>query len=151
MSRRSARAVVWVGALVLVGCGAVLKPPEPDRQFTIKTSGGLFEAGNGYRFAELPEDGATVVHLLVRYPVGSAQDPAGKAGLAHLVEHLLFQVEITRPGGRTSIGAELGRLALSSNAATSADHTDYVALVPAAALDDVIGLEVDRLAVGCAG
>lgn len=151
MARRSSWAAVVITGALVAACGAALKPPEPDRRFGIKVTGGLFETGNGYRFAALPEYGAKVVHLLVRYPVGSAQDPPGKEGLAHLVEHLLFEVELARPAGPTSINAELGRLALYSNAETSADHTDYITLIPAAALDEVLGLEVDRLAVGCAG
>jgi predicted Zn-dependent peptidase len=66
----------------------------------------------GYEFAVLPDASAEVVRLDVEYPVGSVDDPPGKEGLAHLVEHLLFDIEVPRPGGKTSIEAELGRVAL---------------------------------------
>jgi zinc protease len=134
-----------------MGCGQVLRPADPDRRLQVKTSGSLFETDRGFQIAALPEEGSNVVWLDVRYPVGSADDPPGKAGLAHLVEHLLFDVEIVRGGRKTSIGAELGRIALSWNAATAADHTTYSTLIDPSALDEVIGLEVDRIAIGCAG
>jgi zinc protease len=139
------------GAVVLLGCGTVLKPPAPPSRLDVKMEGALFESGNGYRFATLPDAGAKVIRVDFRYPVGSADDPPGKEGLAHLVEHLLFEVEVARPSGKTSIGAELGRVALATNAFTFPDSTVYVSLAAPSALDEIVRLEVDRLAVGCAG
>ena len=138
-------------SLVLAGCGMVRKPPDPDRRLDVRTSGALFESDTGYRFAALPEPGNDIIRVTVRYPVGSADDPQGKEGLAHLVEHLLYQVEVDREGTRTSIGAELGRIALWSNASTASDATDYEALIAPEALEALLRLEVERLAVGCAG
>ena len=142
---------VWLGLVVVAACAALVKPPEPDRRLNVHTSGDLFESGAGYRFVSLPEPNASVVRLLVRYPVGSSDDPVGKPGLAHLVEHLVFEIEIERNGARTSIGAELARLALWWNATTELDTTSYEALFAPGALDEVLALEVDRLAVGCRG
>jgi zinc protease len=138
-------------AVVVAGCGAVQKPPEPSRRLDLHMVGEMFDSDRGYRFAVLPEPGAKVVRLDVRYPVGAADDPPGKEGLAHLVEHLLFDVEFARGEQHTSIGAELGRLALSWNAETRLDSTTYWVLAPPKALDELLALEVDRLAVGCAG
>jgi zinc protease len=135
----------------VVACGAVLKPPAPDRKLNIKQTGSVFESNKGYRFAVLPENGASIVRLDVRYPVGSADDPKGKEGLAHLVEHLLFDVEYTRGANKTSISAELGRVAIAWNAATAADYTEYQTVLPRSAVDEVMGLEVNRVAMGCAG
>lgn len=59
---------------------------------------------------------------------GSMDDPPGKEGLAHLVEHMLFDVEIPRGDKKTSISAELGRIALWWNAYTDKDHTTYQVL-----------------------
>jgi zinc protease len=150
---RGAAMSIFVAAAVAASasCGAVLKPPRPDQRLNVHVSGGVFEAGNGYRFVAIPEPAATVIQVDVRYPVGSADDPVGKEGLAHLVEHLLFDVEITRNGATTSIGAELGRLALSWNAFTYEDATVYQTTVVPGALDALLALEVDRLAVGCIG
>ena len=148
---RSFRRSFFVSAVVLLGCGTVLKPPAPPSRLDVKMEGALFESGNGYRFATLPDADAKVIRIDFRYPVGSADDPPGKEGLAHLVEHLLFEVEVPRNGAKTSIGAELGRVALATNAFTYADTTIYVSLAAPSALDEIVRLEVDRLAVGCAG
>ena len=140
-----------LGVAFVTACGAVLKPPAPDRRLDIKQNGSVFEASNGYRFAVLPQPETRVIRLDVRYPVGSADDPPGKQGLAHLVEHLLFEVEYSRGATKTSIGAELGRLAISWNAETHEDYTVYQTVFAASALDDIMGLEVNRLAIGCNG
>jgi zinc protease len=137
MSRRS----LVLGVAMVAACGAVLKPPAPDRRLNIQQSGSVFESSNGYRFAVLPQPESRVVRLDVRYPVGSADDPKGKEGLAHLVEHLLFDVEYSRGGTKTSVSAELGRLAISSNAETHADYTVYQTLFSSENLEDVIALE----------
>jgi zinc protease len=44
----------------------------------------------------MPDTTTQMVEVDVRYDVGSREDPPGKAGLAHLVEHLMFQ---QRPDG----------------------------------------------------
>lgn len=134
-----------------VACATLGRPPEPDRRLQIHTHGELFESSAGYRFVALPEPAASVVRVMVRYPVGSADDPPGKEGLAHLVEHLLFDVEIPRKDAVTSISAELGRLSIGHNAHTAEDHTDYETIAPPEALPELLALEADRLGVGCAG
>lgn len=136
---------------VVVGCGAVRKPPDPNRRLEIQQTGAVFESNNGYRFAALPERMAKVIRVDVRYPVGSVDDPPGKAGLAHLVEHLLFDVEFSQGGTKTSIGAELGHVALSWNAETTADFTTYQTVAAPDQLSKVLALEVNRIALGCAG
>ena len=140
-----------VMCLVLSACGALRKPPEPDRRLNVQTAGTVFDSDRGYRFAALPDPTARVVRLDIRYPVGSADDPPGKAGLAHLVEHLLYEVEYTVGETKTSISAELGRLALSWNAYTHEDYTSHEVLAGPEALDAIIKLEVNRLAIGCGG
>jgi zinc protease len=147
MRRYSAAAAV----VFVVACGAVLKPPQPDRRLNIKQTGSVFDANNGYRFAVLPEPGASVIRLDVRYPVGAADDPKGKEGLAHLVEHMLFDVEYTSGATKTSISAELGRLAIAWNAATYPDYTTYQTVFAATELEEVMALEVNRIAIGCGG
>ncbi len=144
------------GVMVMVmvataGCGALLKPPDPDRRLDVHTAGDVFDSARGYRFVVLPEPAASVIRLDVRYPVGSLHDPIGKEGLAHLVEHLLTEVEVTRDGVTTSLDAEVGRVALSYNAHTTTDSTVYETLARPAALDDLMRVEAERITTGCAG
>ena len=136
---------------LVAGCGTLRKPPEPDRRLEIHTLGDLFESSTGYRFAALPEPSAQFVRVVVRYPVGSSDDPPGKPGLAHLVEHLLFDVQLDHGGAKSSIVGELGRVALSWNGETTADYTDYETTAVPSALGDLLELEADRTKVGCAG
>jgi zinc protease len=147
--RRSCSAALAVACVA--ACGAVLKPPAPDRRLNITQQGSMFEASNGYRFAVLPEPTARVIRLDVRYPVGAADDPKGKEGLAHLVEHMLFDVEYNKGGAKTSISAELNRLAINWNAETEHDFTDYQTVFAKESLEEVFGLEANRLAIGCNG
>jgi predicted Zn-dependent peptidase len=134
---------VWVA--FLMGC------IRPEPALHLHSMQAMFQLGRGYRFAALPEPSASVVWVDVRYPVGSADDPSGKPGLAHLVEHLLFDVEIEREGRKTSIDAELRGIALARNAFTTEDTTTFRTLINPRELDRLLALEADRLAVGCAG
>jgi zinc protease len=83
---------------------------------------------------------------------GSVQDPPGKEGLAHLVEHLTF-----RAFGRGANGdgvplhARLWGLGASYNAETDFDDTTYHEVVPGQSLLDVVELESQRLADPLAG
>jgi zinc protease len=138
--------------LSLVACAATMgKPPDPDRRLNIQQTGSVFESSNGYRFAALPEPGTKVVRVDVRYPVGAADDPKGKEGIAHLVEHLLFGVEFSMGGQKTSISAQLGKVALGWNAETSADFTTYQSVATSDRLTELLALEVNRIAIGCNG
>ncbi|GEM_PF-5944678 len=140
------------GALVvLVACGTVIRPPDPDRRFAVQTQGTVFDVDVGYRFIVLPEPSANVVRMDVRYPVGSIDDPVGKEGLAHLAEHLLTELEVTRDGTRTSIDGELAAVSLSFNARTTADATTYEVRALPGALDDLIRIEAERITTGCTG
>ena len=135
----------------VAACATLIRPPDPDRRLGVHTEGTTFQEDRGYEFVVLPEPSANVIRLDVRYPVGSIDDPVGKEGLAHLVEHLLMEVEVTRDGVASSIDGELARVTLSSNAHTTAEATTYEALALPSALDDLIHLEADRITAGCAG
>ena len=85
------------------------------------------------------------VHLL--YRVGGRDDPAGRAGLAHLLEHLMFMGTERVPEGRFDLLLE--RAGAASNAYTSEDVTAYHAVGPSWLLETLLWLEADR-AVGTA-
>lgn len=151
--RHATRMSWWwpVPFVMVLGCGTLLRPPDPDRRLSVKTDGTTFDSDRGYRFVVLPEENANVIRVDTRYPVGAIDDPVGKEGLAHLVEHLLTEVEVTRDGAKTSLDAELGRVALSYNARTTTDYSVYEILALPSALDAVIRVEAERLGTGCAG
>src|SRR5690349_8879250 len=118
---RSIGAVVLVAALV-AACG-----PSPRfgglafgaRKFSLSTPGQTTELRSGVVIAPAQDVRTNLVSVDVRYKVGAAEDPPGRAGLAHLVEHLMFELreEDTSP----SVKAELGDAALVYNAYTNHD------------------------------
>ncbi len=141
-----------VGVVVLVAaCGTLIRPPDPDRRLAVHTQGTSFDSNRGYRFVVLPEPDSNLIRLDVRYPVGSIDDPVGKEGLAHLVEHLLTEVDVTRDGVKTSIDAELATASLYFNAHTSFEGTTYEARALPESLDALIRIEAERITTGCAG
>ena len=79
---------------------------------------------NGLRFVIMPDTTTKLAEVDIRYDVGSREDPQGKAGLAHLVEHLMFQ---PRPDGPTTppLFQTIIDLATDFNAYTNWDTTHY--------------------------
>ncbi|HSY21974.1 MAG TPA: pitrilysin family protein [Polyangiaceae bacterium] len=99
---------------------------------------------NGIRVVLAPDPDLPNVSVAIRYGVGSADDPAGKEGLAHLVEHLMFAGSRHVPSGDYFRWiARVGGTAPSGT--TSLDATLYLTTVPATALPVVFWLESDRM------
>lgn len=73
--------------------------------------------------ATLPE--SECLALSVHIPAGGRDDPPGKAGLAHFVEHMIFKGTRQRDARRISFETE--DLGASLNAYTSEDQTVYEA------------------------
>ncbi|MGW6909293.1 M16 family metallopeptidase [Streptomyces sp. NPDC054940] len=88
---------------------------------------------------ELPGRGLVAVALTVR--AGGDDDPAGRHGMAHLVEHLMFPRD-DDADGFVALVQEAGGMC---NAETHRDHTVFHTVVPADALPDVLALEARRL------
>jgi zinc protease len=138
----SARALLLAA---VVACGA--RPPKFAVHHT-EQRGKL--DGNGLRFVIMPDAASRMVEVAVRYEVGAADDPPGKSGLAHLVEHLMFQ---TRPDGTEArpLLYFVDQVAIRWNAYTSADSTHYMTLGPGRSADALVQLEAMRLFYGCEG
>jgi zinc protease len=86
---------------------------------------------------------APVVTQMVWYRVGSADDPAGQAGTAHFLEHLMFKATDKLADGEFSrVVADNGG---AENAFTSVDQTAYFERIAADRLDLVMGMEADRM------
>ncbi len=75
--------------------------------------------------------------------VGSADEIAGKTGLAHLFEHLMFKSTKERPAG--TLDRVLEQMGGSANAATSLDYTFFQETVPSTHVATVLNMEADRL------
>lgn len=58
-----------------------------------------FWLDNGMQVVVLPNHRAPIVLHMVWYKSGSADDPVGKSGIAHLLEHLMFKGTPKHPNG----------------------------------------------------
>lgn len=84
-----------------------------------------------------------LIAVRVLYRVGSADDPAGKQGMVHLMEHALFHGSEHLNG---TTRKELARIAaVRSNGSTTPDFMQLYEVVPAANLGAVLRLESDRM------
>lgn len=109
----------------------------------------VFRSGAGVRFALLSEPATNLVRIDVRYATGATFDPKGRAGLAHLVEHLTYRL---RTGAnQPTLADRLSRDALSFNAYTRWDETHFYATALADKWQSLVEAELDRQAIGCAG
>ncbi|GEC06259.1 hypothetical protein SSP24_39140 [Streptomyces spinoverrucosus] len=89
---------------------------------------------------ELPGRGLVAVALTVG--AGGDDDPPGRHGMAHLVEHLMFPRGDEGDAGHVALVEEAGGMC---NAETHRDHTVFHTVVPADALPDVLAWEARRL------
>lgn len=90
-----------------------------------------------------PRPEVPVVGVAVVYGSGSRAERPGEAGLAHLVEHLMFRGSAhVAPGEHARLVERGGGV---FNAVTRADDTVYHQVVPVGALEQVLFCEADRM------
>ncbi|TDC79476.1 M16 family metallopeptidase [Streptomyces hainanensis] len=111
------------------------------------TAGGLtateHRLDNGLRVV-LSEDHLTpVAAVCLWYDVGSRHEVAGRTGLAHLFEHLMFQgSQQVKGNGHFELIQSAGG---SLNGTTSFERTNYFETMPAHELELALWLEADRM------
>ncbi|MEW9306582.1 M16 family metallopeptidase [Labrys neptuniae] len=101
-----------------------------------------FTLPNGLHVVVIPDRRAPVVTHMVWYKVGGADEPKGKSGIAHFLEHLMFKGTEKNPGGFSKQVAELGG---QENAFTSYDYTAYFQRVAKEHLGTMMAFEADRM------
>lgn len=108
----------------------------------------LYDTQNGMRLLVLPNPDTNLVRVDVRYFVGAAEDPQGKSGLAHLAEHVSYQLQIGEAGGGT-INKLLSTTALYYNAYTIWDETHFMAVGLRESLPALLAIEAARMRTRC--
>jgi zinc protease len=104
-----------------------------------------YKLDNGFRVVLAPNAKENKVFMNTIYFTGSLNDPEGKGGLAHLLEHLAFK------GTQNIQGEEFQRLldqyTLSNNASTNYYSTKYTNIIrpDQTALANIIHLEAERM------
>jgi zinc protease len=123
-----------VAALVTIAAAtpaAALQRPE------------TFTLDNGMEVVVITDRRAPVVTHMVWYRVGSADEPRGKSGIAHFLEHLMFKgTRQVAPGEFSKIIARNGG---DDNAFTSNDYTAYHQRIARDRLELVMRMEADRM------
>jgi zinc protease len=127
-------AVLWA---VLAGLAA---PPAGAKVFSPTT----FRLANGLEVVVITNMRAPIVTHMVWYHVGSADEPRGKSGIAHYLEHLMFKgTDQIKPG---EFSRTIARNGGRDNAFTTHDYTGYYQNVAADRLALVMRMEADRMA-----
>ena len=113
---------------------------DPAASDTAVTRGKL---DNGLDIVVIPDHRAPVVTHMIWYRNGSADDPLGKSGIAHFLEHLMFKGTAKNPAGKFSdLVSDLGG---QENAFTSNDFTAYFQRIPKEHLAVCMEYEADRM------
>jgi zinc protease len=102
-----------------------------------------FVLDNGLELVAIPDRRAPVVTHMVWYRVGAADEPKGKSGIAHFLEHLMFKGTKDAPAGAFS--AKVAAIGGRENAFTASDYTGYYQKVTPEALEMVMRYEADRM------
>ena len=136
MSTFTRNSLILAGFLVFA---AVAVTPAAAQRFNAES----FTLGNGLQVIVLPNHRVPAVTQMVWYKTGAADDPRGKSGIAHFLEHLMFKGTRANPGAAFSalIAQNGGR----DNAFTTEDYTVFHETVAKDRLDLAMRLEADRM------
>ena len=98
---------------------------------------------NGLEIIVLENNRVPAIAHSIWYKVGSADEPNGKSGIAHFLEHLLFKgTEKLKPG---EFSQTIARNGGKDNAFTSKNYTGYFQLIHKSKLELVMSLEANRM------
>ena len=137
-SQRRALSVAAVLVSLLLAC----TPAAPA------LARGLFEPqtftlDNGLQVVVVTDRRVPVVSHMLWYKVGAADEPEGRSGIAHLLEHLMFKGTPEVPQGEFS--RIVARNGGQENAFTSYDYTAYYQNIARDRLELVMRMEADRM------
>lgn len=154
LARRPHPSLALAACLTALTACASWKPlPLPARDLTpqlaaLESASVDERLDNGLRLVLAPDDHAALAQLDVRVEAGARDDPPGKGGLAHVVEHMTFEYA-DGDADAVTLGERLEALSLYHNAYTSADVTHYTTTGLAADVERLLALEVARLRADC--
>ncbi len=102
-----------------------------------------YKLDNGLEIVVIEDRRAPVVVHMLWYRVGSADEPKGKSGIAHFLEHLMFKATDELESGEFS--DTVNRNGGSDNAFTSFDYTGYFQRISSDRLELVMRMEASRM------
>jgi zinc protease len=131
-ARRSLAGLVLAAALLATPSGAA--PVPIVSHFTLSI---------GLEVVVIPDRRTPVVTHMIWYKVGAADEPPGKSGIAHFLEHLMFKGTAKNPAGKFS--QTVATIGGQENAFTSNDYTGYYQRVAREHLKTLMEFESDRM------
>jgi len=102
-----------------------------------------FSLANGVEVVVIPDHRTAVVTHMIWYRAGAADEPLGKSGIAHFLEHLMFKCTAKNPAGRFS--QQLAAIGGQENAFTTNDYTAYYQRTSRDHLATLMDFEADRM------
>lgn len=133
--------VHWKRPVAALGLAALLAAPLPAAAQVFNPT--TYTLANGLQVVVVENHRAPIVSHMVWYRVGAADEPPGKSGIAHMLEHLMFKGTPSVPPGEFS--KIVARLGGRDNAFTSSDFTAYFQNIAADRLEQVMKMEADRM------
>src|ERR1044072_4998834 len=127
--------------LILALCGLLAVPASRDA--TAANAVSQFSLANGMTVVVIPDHRTPVVTHMLWYRVGAADEPPGKSGIAHFLEHLMFKGTVKNPAGRFS--QQLAAIGGQETAFTSNDDTGYHQRTSREHLGTLMEFEADRM------
>ncbi|MGF1465639.1 MAG: M16 family metallopeptidase [Sandaracinaceae bacterium] len=143
MIRTRMLVVGWL-SVMLAAASATTATGDPPSAPTSTPGPVRYTLPNGLLVVLDPLPNRSTVAVVVTVEAGSARQPDGWTGLAHLTEHLMFEGSPAAPGDLIPRLEALG--ATHFNATTSEDLTRYFEVVPSQRLEQVLWLEAERFA-----
>ncbi len=103
-------------------------------------------ASNGLQVLLLRDATAPVATFMITYLAGSRNEPEGRTGAFHFLEHLMFKgsARFNKEAG-ASVFSVLQRTGARVNATTSLDRTNYYEMLPGEHLPLAVEIEADRM------
>ncbi|AAB91908.1 conserved probable Zn-dependent protease, M16 family (plasmid) [Sinorhizobium fredii NGR234] len=131
--------VLCMVALQFLMTSAMAADESPLREAEVAN----FMLGNGMEVVVIPDHRAPIVTQMIWYKVGNADEPPGKSGIAHFLEHLMFKGTKKHPSGEFS--AKIAEIGGEENAFTGSDYTAYHQTVTPESLRTMMEFEADRM------
>jgi len=132
---RLTRLLVTIFAAAVLFANQVAASPGPNISY--------FKLANGLEVVVIPDHRTPVITHMVWYKVGSADEPAGKSGIAHFLEHLMFKGTAKNPAGKFS--KAVAAIGGQENAFTTSDYTGYFQRTAREHLKMLMEFEADRM------
>src|SRR5262249_18996713 len=122
---------------------AAAAPAKPPATSAVHLAVRKEKLDNGLRVVLSADHTTPTIAVDVVYDVGSRNEERGKAGFAHLFEHMMFQgsANVSRGDHFKLVAGHGGSL----NGTTNEDRTNYFEMLPSGELPLALWLEADRM------